>query len=582
MAAVLGAFVSKLAFIMMGMAKDEVEMLLDVPGEITKLETTPGDLSSILADAERRRICSTAVERWVRELKDAMYDVDDILDLCLIMEGGGEDPTASAAAPKTKPRSWKKIPTKLFCFRNPVAAHEVGKKIQALNKRLSGIAERSSRFGFIIQQINSSANTTTATSLSNSNNSRMTGPSIIRSDVVGEKIEQDTKKIVDLLIKKVGVRVGSNQENVVVAAAITGVGGIGKATLARMVFNDSMVEENFDRRIWLSVNKEVNQTSVLQNVIAALGCSYDASMGDTALLEHLLKLAVRQKKFLLVMDDVWSESENVWSDVLRAALNDGAPGSRVLVTTRNDGVARKMKAQHLHRVQKLEEQDAWILLKNQVDLAELPDSICHLKHLRYLALSGLQKASSGSVASRAMLCSKHHQRELTLNFTSSLGDNREGEANISMEEQERIKQVLEVLGWTEWDWEQHVPAMPILEGLMIDNWSASEWERIHHVQQLKAYASGPEKGLDRFIYYTKEPYSFEVVMSDSTVTLTAESLRQLFGEQMWEVNINSLMNLRKQMQKQQCTEGRGKMLASETQKRAEENGIVQGRSGTHT
>ncbi|KAK3149691.1 hypothetical protein QOZ80_3AG0221000 [Eleusine coracana subsp. coracana] len=323
---------------MMSMAKDEVEMLLDVPGEITKLETTLGDLSSILADAERRRICSTAVERWVRELKDAMYDVDDILDLCLIMEGGGEDPTASAAAPKTKPRSWKKIPTKLFCFRNPVAAHE----------------------------INSSANTTTATSLSNSNNSRMTGPSIIRSDVVGEKIEQDTKKIVDLLIKKVGVRVGSNQENVVVAAAITGVGGIGKATLARMVFNDSMVEENFDRRIWLSVNKEVNQTSVLQNVIAALGCSYDASMGDTALLEHLLKLAVRQKKFLLVMDDVWSESENVWSDVLRAALNDGAPGSRVLVTTRNDGVARKMKAQHLHRVQKLEEQDAWILLKNQI------------------------------------------------------------------------------------------------------------------------------------------------------------------------------------------------------------------------
>lgn len=174
------------------------------------------------------------------------------------------------------------------------------------------------------------------------------------------------KKIADLLVKKLDTRVGSREENVIIAAAITGASGIGKTTLARMVFNDSMVEENFDRRIWLSINKEVNRISILQNVIVALGCNHDVFMGDKAQLEHLLKLTVWQKKFLLVLDDVWSESENVWSEVLRAPLNDGAPGSRVLVTTRNDGVARKMKALHLHRVHKLGQEDAWTLLKNQV------------------------------------------------------------------------------------------------------------------------------------------------------------------------------------------------------------------------
>ncbi|TVU45628.1 hypothetical protein EJB05_05119 [Eragrostis curvula] len=364
MAAVVDAFASKLVDILAGMAKEEVEMLLGVPGEITKLETTLGDLSSILGDAERRRIRDKSTERWVRELKDVMYDADDILDLCQIMEGE-QDPSASKAAAKSTSRCWK-MPSMFFCFRNPAVAHEIGKKIQALNQRLLDLEKRSSRFGFITQSINSSAPSINKAVSFRSDRNRKTGSGIIQSDVVGEKIEQDTKKIVDLLIRKVDDHDGSNDKNVVVAAAITGTGGIGKTTLAKMVFNDTTVKENFDRRIWLSINKEVNQISVLQNIITDLGSSYDVSMGDKTRLEKALEEAVCKKRFLLVMDDVWSESENVWSEVLRVPLSHGAPGSRVLVTTRNVGVARKMKAHVIHRVDKLEQEAAWILLKKQV------------------------------------------------------------------------------------------------------------------------------------------------------------------------------------------------------------------------
>jgi len=153
MAAVLDAFASKLAGVLVGMAKEKVEMLLGVPGEITKLETTLGDLSSILADAERRRIRSSAAERWVKELKDVMYDADDILDLCQIMECG-EDPSSSVSAPKSTSGCWN-ISKTFYCFRNPVVAHEIGRKIQALNQRLEDLEKRSSRFGFITQEINS-------------------------------------------------------------------------------------------------------------------------------------------------------------------------------------------------------------------------------------------------------------------------------------------------------------------------------------------------------------------------------------------------------------------------------------------
>ena len=85
-----------------------------------------------------------------------------------------------------------------------------------------------------------------------------------------------------------------------------------------------------------------------------------------AVLQPILTASLRGKKLLLVLDDVWSEG--AWSDVLEIPLANGvARGSRVLVTTRDERVARGMKAVlPYHHVDKLEEEDAWSLLKKQV------------------------------------------------------------------------------------------------------------------------------------------------------------------------------------------------------------------------
>lgn len=57
--------------------------------------------------------------------------------------------------------------------------------------------------------------------------------------------------------------------------------------------------EKFDKTVWLSINKEVNEITLLRRAVAAFGGDYGGLAADKALLEHALKQVVRQKKFFV-------------------------------------------------------------------------------------------------------------------------------------------------------------------------------------------------------------------------------------------------------------------------------------------
>ncbi|XP_078162373.1 putative disease resistance protein RGA3 [Carex rostrata] len=368
MAMILDAFLSKFSELLMQMVQDEVGMLLGIPGQIEKLGKTVRDIQRVLPDAERKQSKSSAIQQWLMQLKDVMYDADDIIDLCQIK---AKDRLAgSSSHSSSNARCGCPL---LSCFRNPVFAHGIGSRIKDINSRLEGIAKRKSNLGLNESQI--SYGPSKPVPRVDSVITRKTDPLIVLDDIVGEKIEEDTNLIVNWLTEE-----EKSARKTIHVVAIVGMGGIGKTTLAKKIFNDPKIGEEFQLKIWVCISKEVNGIELLRCVIREVGGDHGAAQERSELVP-LLERLVRGKQFLLVMDDVWEESQVVWDGLLRAPMSGGGHGSRLLITTQDERVANQMRAIKSHRVDKLSLEDGWSLLTKQVVQDEEESEIQELKDI---------------------------------------------------------------------------------------------------------------------------------------------------------------------------------------------------------
>jgi hypothetical protein len=131
---------------------------------------------------------------------------------------------------------------------------------------------------------------------------------------------------------------------------------------------DHSLQEDLQRQRHPSVTESYSHEKLLSSAITqAMGG--DNPQGDQQVLTQTLVSALSVVgKFLLVLDDVWSNRP--WTDILQSPVVEAGtkqPGSRVIITTRKEDLVEGMGATyHLHHVKRLSDEDAWTLLKKQL------------------------------------------------------------------------------------------------------------------------------------------------------------------------------------------------------------------------
>ncbi|TVU09106.1 hypothetical protein EJB05_42547, partial [Eragrostis curvula] len=313
-------------------------------------------LIRISNDAEARR--RPVIKDWLHAFQKAKYELDDALD----------GYNGCVARRQQQPQEAGRSILRRFRSSATVANEDEYKKLQTTVEELDDRMDKILQEGVLLglQPIDLKRQSWI---------SKFPWDPTPNNDTVGD-IEHEKLNIVSMLTD-------SQSTNHVVV--MVGCGGTGKTTLARAVFDDYQTRNAFNTLLWVCASKDLTDVELLSAIASATGFKTRGAV-DKKKIEEMLAFMLGGKRFLLVLDDVWSHQ--VHENFLKTCLHV-QHGSRILMTTRDKGVAGRMgSAVRIVPVQELVYPACWSLLSR---IACLDAKQC--KDLKGIGITIIQKCS---------------------------------------------------------------------------------------------------------------------------------------------------------------------------------------------
>ncbi|XP_024040219.1 putative disease resistance RPP13-like protein 1 [Citrus clementina] len=323
-----------------------------IQADLIKWENMLEMIKAVLDDAEEKKTTNRFVKKWLGKLQNLAYDVEDLLDEFQtevfrrkLLLGNGE-PAAALDQPsssRTRTSKFRKlIPTCCTTF--------APQSIQFDYAIMSKIKEIDGRFQEIVTQKDSLGLNVSSGGRTIKDRQRRETTSLVKeAKVYGRETEK--KDVVELLLRD---DLSNDGEFSVIP--IIGMGGLGKTTLAQLVYNDKQVLDHFDLKAWTCVSDDFDVIRLTKTILTSIVADQNVDNLKLNSLQEKLNKQLSGKKFLLVLDDVWNRNYDDW-DKLRRPFEVGAPGSKIIVTTRNQEVAKIMGTVPAYQLKKLSDND---------------------------------------------------------------------------------------------------------------------------------------------------------------------------------------------------------------------------------
>ncbi|XP_070680504.1 putative disease resistance protein RGA3 [Malus domestica] len=365
--------------------------------KLTGLHETLSLIQDITRDA-----ADDADAVWVEKLKDVANDADDVL----------EDINYEVLRHKLQIQNLlKRKVLNFISLSNPVAfrlkaAHQI-KKINASLVDLKNCAP--------IKEL-VSAPSQAMRSIRETNSS-------IGDEIIVGRDEAASNILATLTSSEV------NQENLSVMA-IVGMPGLGKTTLAKLVFTKDEISTHFEEKMWIYVSNTFDVDSILNRILEYVKCGTVDTQSQEAVLKSLRE-RLTEKRCLLVLDDVWNEDSEKWSKLMSCLSKlHFARGSTILVTTCNSQFATITGTLPRYDLGFLSEDECWSILKGRAFVDDTTPTDPDLEEVGRKIAKECAGLPSVAKVFGGMLCSKNDASEWSAILDSKIWDSPEAEQMI--------------------------------------------------------------------------------------------------------------------------------------------------------
>ncbi|XP_048322786.2 disease resistance protein RPM1-like [Ziziphus jujuba] len=379
---------------------EEAKLLRNVRSEILDIRDELQSIKCFLKDADMKAETEDdsvrdGVKEWVKQITKVSFRIEDVIDeyifhLATHRHRGGFIGSLCRFG---------------HCLIKLTPRHQIASQIQDIKVKVRQIKERRERYGFDPSIIQQDGSTTTTSAAASWYDPRKEALYLEEAEVVG--IDSPRDELIGWLLDK--------RQTHRTAISVVGMGGSGKTTLAKKVYDS--VKQKFDCHGWVTVSQSYQKVELLKDIIKKFceGNKEPAPEGINAMDEETLTNKLReyllQKRYVVIFDDVWKV--DFWGDIEHALL-DNKNGGRVVITTRNMEVAnfcRISSLVHVRRLKPLPHDKAWQLFCNKVFkfdfegrcptyLAELSHKIVHKCEglpLAIVAIAGLLSTKNKTI-----------------------------------------------------------------------------------------------------------------------------------------------------------------------------------------